>query len=68
MHPAIHPDPRNCLLPEGRRWGLGARSVLPYLAAVLDSRPGEAAPAAGAIRNPVFSGMENLPRVREPRH
>ena len=49
------------LLPEGRRWGFGAHSVLPYLTA-LNARSGDAS-APGAIRNPVFAGMED--KLRE---
>lgn len=48
-------DPRARLLPEGRRWGFGARSVLPYLEVALEARPGE---LAEGIRNPVFPQME----------
>lgn len=58
-------DPHARLLPEGRRWGFGARSVLPYLATTLEARPGG---PADDIRNPVFPRMDqalrDLPRSK----
>lgn len=64
-----HPDPAPArLLPEGRRWGFGAHSVLPYLASSLNSRPGAAAETGDAIRNPVFPQMENALRALRKRH
>jgi hypothetical protein len=54
---------RRVLLPEGRRWGFGAHSVLPYLAMALHARSGGDADGAGAIRNPVFPEMEE--KLRE---
>ena len=52
---------RNTLPPAGRRWGHGAQSVVPYLAAGLRSRPGapqEAPVEPDGISNPVFRQME----------
>jgi hypothetical protein len=57
------PDLRPCLLPAGRRWGFGAHSVLPYLNASLQARPGEPAAEGEVIRNPVFPQMENALRA-----
>jgi len=54
------------LLPAGRRWGFGAHSVLPYLNAALQARPGAAASEAEGILNPVFPQMEKTLR-RLPR-
>lgn len=66
MHRAPSSESRPRLLPEGRRWGFGAHSVLPYLAAALESRPAEA--AAQDIRNPVFPQMEEALRALRRRH
>lgn len=68
MATAPSPDLRLRLLPEGRRWGFGAHSVVPYLTVALQGRPGEAPPAAGAIRNPVFPRMENAMGLLRSRH
>jgi hypothetical protein len=49
------------LPPAGHRWGLGAQSVVPYLASAARARPGsaqDAADAAESINNPVFRQME----------
>lgn len=56
------------LLPEGRRWGFGAHSVLPYLAMSLHARSGGDAEATGPIRNPVFPEMEDKLRELAKRH
>lgn len=56
------------LLPEGRRWGFGAHSVVPYLTAALHARPGEAAEDPQGIRNPVFAQMEAALRALPQRH
>jgi hypothetical protein len=53
------PEPLSRLLPEGRRWGFGAHSVMPYLTMNLQARPGGPDPA-DTIRNPVFSGMQGF--------
>ncbi|HEY8361063.1 MAG TPA: hypothetical protein VIL30_26710 [Ramlibacter sp.] len=51
---------RPSLPPAGRRWGRGAQSVVPFLAAAARSRPGqpEAANEPETINNPVFRQME----------
>jgi hypothetical protein len=59
------PEPPARLLPAGRRWGFGAHSVLPYLAAALHAR---AAEDAGAIRNPVFPQMDKTLRALRRGH
>lgn len=64
MRPSPFHDPRSRLLPEGRRWGFGAHSVLPYLTAALEARPAD----AGDIRNPVFPQMEKALRELRSRH
>lgn len=63
-HPA---DPRQRLLPEGRRWGFGAHSVLPYLTA-LHTRSVEPAHDGEPIRNPVFPHMDPALRTLRRRH
>jgi hypothetical protein len=68
MRPSNRPDTRSHLLPEGRRWGFGARSVLPYLTAALESRPADAADPAKDIRNPVFPQMEKTLRALRRGH
>ena len=52
------------LLPEGRRWGFGAHSVVPYLT---HSRPADGTPAED-IRNPVFQQMEQALRALRQQH
>lgn len=59
-------EPRSRLLPEGRRWGFGAHSVVPYLTVALESRPVEA--AVQDIRNPVFPQMDEALRALRRRH
>lgn len=58
------PQHRNRLLPEGRRWGFGAHSVVPYLT---HARPAESADTQD-IRNPVFPQMEQALRELRKRH
>jgi len=53
------PESAPRLLPEGRRWGFGAHSVMPYLTMNQQARPGGPDPA-DAIRNPVFPGMQGI--------
>ena len=53
------------LLPEGRRWGFGAHSVVPYLGAALHARPGD---ELASIRNPVFAQMDQALRALQERH
>lgn len=55
MRASRPPEERPRLMPEGRRWGFGAHSVVPYLGASLRARPGEEDLAS--IRNPVFAEM-----------
>lgn len=58
----MDPDPSSPgLLPAGRRWGQGARSVVPYLVRSLEMRPTAAQIVIGGeepIRNPVFRRMD----------
>lgn len=54
------------LLPEGRRWGFGAHSVMPYLSTALHARPDDG--QAHDIRNPVFPQMEDALRELIRRH
>jgi hypothetical protein len=54
-------DPR--LLPEGRRWGFGAHSVVPYLALAQHARAGTDDPLLASIRNPVFPQMADALRA-----
>jgi len=43
-------------MPEGRRWGFGAHSIVPYLDRNLQARPGD--DLVATIRNPVFARMD----------
>ena len=61
-------DNRPRLMPEGRRWGFGAHSVVPYLTMILSSRPGGDGDVAAGIRNPVFPEMANTLRTLRERH
>lgn len=49
-------------MPEGRRWGFGAHSLVPYLTAALSARPGDHTLVA-SIRNPVFAEMDRALRA-----
>ncbi len=60
-------EKRPRLMPEGRRWGFGAHSLVPYLTAALSARPGEESLLA-TIRNPVFAEMEHALRILPQRH
>jgi hypothetical protein len=60
-------ESRSRLLPEGRRWGFGAHSVVPYLAKALEARPAEEGSVADSIRNPVFPHMETALRALHSR-
>lgn len=62
------PDQRQRLLPEGRRWGFGAHSVVPYLKTSQQARPSSEADVAASIRNPVFAQMEEALRHLRRRH
>jgi hypothetical protein len=55
-------EQRPRLMPEGRRWGFGAHSLVPYLTAALSARPGDHALLA-TIRNPVFAEMDQALRA-----
>jgi hypothetical protein len=55
-------EQRPRLMPEGRRWGFGAHSLVPYLTAALSVRPGDHALLA-TIRNPVFAEMDQALRT-----
>jgi len=55
------------LLPEGRRWGFGAHSLVPYITFSLQARPGDAELTA-SIRNPVFPAMDEALRPLRHRH
>ena len=59
--PSASHDDRNLLLPEGRRWGRGASSIVPYLYVSLLVKPFTRAPEEEGqfISNPVFPHMEH---------
>jgi hypothetical protein len=54
------------LLPEGRRWGFGAHSLVPYLTMAMQARPAD--DCTLAIRNPVFPAMDEALRPLRQRH
>lgn len=58
------PEQRARLQPEGRRWGFGAHSVVPYLTMNLQARPGD--DVLATIRNPVFARMDQALRALPP--
>lgn len=62
----VHPAEPRQLLPEGRRWGFGAHSVVPYLSVMLQSRPD--ADDSRTIRNPVFPQMDKALRALRRSH
>ena len=62
------PDSLPRLLPEGRRWGFGAHSLVPYITFALQARPGDDGDLAGSIRNPVFPAMDEALRPLRQRH
>ena len=62
MRTPSFPERRTRLLPEGRRWGFGAHSVVPYLTRALEARADDAQ-VPGTIRNPVFPQMEQALRA-----
>ncbi|HEY0824105.1 MAG TPA: hypothetical protein VGD76_09990 [Ramlibacter sp.] len=68
MRASRPPETQARLLPEGRRWGFGAHSVVPYLAMTLHARPGAGDDAAASIRNPVFPAMEDTLRALRQGH
>ena len=65
MRASRPPEKTSRLLPEGRRWGFGAHSVVPYLSVALHTRPGD---ELASIRNPVFAQMDQALRVLQERH
>jgi hypothetical protein len=67
MRASLPPDHRTRLLPEGRRWGFGAHSLVPYLTKALQARPGDDDVLA-SIRNPVFPQMEKALGALRQRH
>ena len=62
------PESPQSLLPEGKRWGFGAHSVLPYLTHALQARPGTPEDLLASIRNPVFEAMDEALRTLRQRH
>jgi len=62
------PESMPRLLPEGRRWGFGAHSLVPYITFNLQARPGSDADLTASIRNPVFPAMEEALRPLRQRH
>ena len=68
--PSASQDDRNLLLPEGRRWGRGASSIVPYLYVSLLAKPFNRGPEdeGDFIRNPVFPHMEHTLGVLRRRH
>jgi len=68
MMRASHPPEKHSrLLPEGRRWGFGAHTVVPYLTMSHNARAGDDA-ALASIRNPVFAEMQAALRALRERH
>jgi hypothetical protein len=63
MRTSLPSDPLARLMPEGRRWGFGAHSVLPYLTVALQLRPADAGQVLAGIRNPVFPQMDEALRA-----
>lgn len=59
------PETSPRLLPEGRRWGFGAHSLVPYLSMALQVRPGD---ELASIRNPVFAQMDAALKPLQQRH
>jgi hypothetical protein len=62
------PENRSRLLPEGRRWGFGAHTLVPYLTMALQARPASDEAVLASIRNPVFPQMEKALRVLRSEH
>jgi hypothetical protein len=63
MRASRPPEHQARLLPEGRRWGFGAHTLVPYLTMALQSRPGTEDDMVGTIRNPVFPSMADALRA-----
>ena len=68
MRTTPSPDHRSRLLPEGRRWGFGAHTLVPYLTLALQTRPGDTDAVLASIRNPVFPHMEKALRALPTGH
>ncbi len=68
MRASRPPESQARLLPEGRRWGFGAHSVVPYLTMALHARPGLGDEGGASIRNPVFPSMEDTLRALRQGH
>ena len=68
--PSASQEDRNLLLPEGRRWGRGASSIVPYLYVSLLVKPFHREPGEDGefIRNPVFPHMEHTLRMLRRGH
>ena len=62
------PESTPRLLPEGRRWGFGAHSLVPYITFALQARPGGDTELTASIRNPVFPAMDEALRPLRQRH
>ena len=65
MRASRPPEKSSRLLPEGRRWGFGAHSIVPYLGIALNTRPGD---ELAGIRNPVFTRMDQALRTLQDRN
>jgi hypothetical protein len=68
MRVSRSPESSPCLLPEGRRWGFGAHSLVPYITFALQARPGSDVEWTASIRNPVFPAMDEALRPLRQRH
>jgi hypothetical protein len=68
MRASRPPQHHDRLLPEGRRWGFGAHSLVPYLTMTLNARPGNEDDMVGSIRNPVFPSMADALRALRQGH
>jgi hypothetical protein len=60
MRVSRKPEHHPSLMPEGRRWGFGAHTVVPYLTMRLQAQAGD--DLLATIRNPVFSQMDKALR------
>ena len=65
MRASRPPEKSLRMMPEGRRWGFGAHSVVPYLTMNLQARAGD---ELAGIRNPVFAEMRSALRPLRERH
>ena len=60
MRVSRKPEHHPSLMPEGRRWGFGAHTVVPYLTMRLQAQAGD--DLVATIRNPVFPQMDKALR------